>query len=382
MPNPTVCIGLGNPQRRRRVETFADGAIEVRSRSGLRAAECALMHALPQGRGGQALVSNSTEGALGVALGALNPALAVTCHFDDAWDRDAAELAAGQWSPLRPELLLAPDLPDGPWDLICLPFAREAPTDLVRERVWHAREVLRPGGLLHVSTGKPNDKVLRGIVEKAFGSATLLPSTSRRGGAGCVARCPKLPAKPQKRTFTSFGYTEGEQRIELASRPGVFSHGRVDAGTRALLGAASCEGATHILDLGCGAGLVGIVAARRQPEATVTFVDSSARAVQCATMNVEAQGLAGRCRVVLSARAHETLERTCDLVLANPPYFGNYSIAQRFLDAAASALVDGGRLVLVTKAEEWFHEAMTTRFGNVQVESIGGYVVLASVRQS
>ena len=58
-----TAIGLGSERHRKRAETFADGALIVRPPRGLRATERALLHALPRGKSGSALVVNSAEAA-------------------------------------------------------------------------------------------------------------------------------------------------------------------------------------------------------------------------------------------------------------------------------------------------------------------------------
>jgi 16S rRNA (guanine1207-N2)-methyltransferase len=137
--------------------------------------------------------------------------------------------------------------------------------------------------------------------------------------------------------------------------------------------------ATRILDLGCGVGVLGIVAALRRPEARVTLVDSYARAAQCAQRNLAAHGLAERCEVLLTADPLASLSPGYDLVLTNPPYYGHYRISEAFLDTAAKVLVPGGRIVVVTKGVEWHTAAMQQRFGNVQTQEGQGYWVLTSV---
>jgi 16S rRNA (guanine1207-N2)-methyltransferase len=124
--------------------------------------------------------------------------------------------------------------------------------------------------------------------------------------------------------------------------------------------------------------VAGIVAALRSPEAHVTLLDSFARAVQCAEANIQAHGLNDRCRTVLSAHAERDLDPGYDLVLTNPPYFGDYRISERFLDAARTLLVPGGRVSLVTKGLEWHRAQMQDLFGNATVEKRGGYAILTS----
>jgi 16S rRNA (guanine1207-N2)-methyltransferase len=60
---------------------------------------------------------------------------------------------------------------------------------------------------------------------------------------------------------------------------GVFSHGRLDAGTGLLLREAPAPPRSgHLLDLGCGAGPIALTLARRAPDATVWAVDVNERA--------------------------------------------------------------------------------------------------------
>ena len=336
-------ITLGSPQRRLRSEQFADGALVVRSRKGVRTTERALLRALPQGRAGAALVVNSAEALLAMALPALNPDLTVHAHYDDAFDLDTARATAARHGALAPGLALGADLPDGPWDLLVLPTEHDGPAALLRERLRHARLVLRPGGLLFASADNRRDHVLRAEVTAAFGSGTALPEPTRRGGIAYVARRPKAPAKPPKRQPAPFVIRHGDRELAFLSRPGVFCHGRLDPGTRAL-------------------------------------VDSNARAVQCARANVEAHALADRCDVLLSADARDDLAPGCDLVLTNPPYYSSYRVSELFLDTAARVLAPGGRILVVTKGLEWHRAAMQETFGNVAIQSRGGYAILTSVQ--
>ena len=373
-------ISLGKGDSLRRQDAFADGALLVHSPKGLNPSERALLNALPQGRSGAALVVNSAEGLAGMALRALNPNLAVHCHFDDAWDLDGAKATVAAHPALAPELGIAPDPPEGLWDYIALPLSMTGVKELLRERLAFAAERLKPGGLLFTSTDNPNDRFLRDEVVELFGSATTVPGPTRRSGVAYIARRPKglkLRKRPHERTFT---VREGEDILDFVSRPGVFSHGHLDEGTRALLALAEMGEAKRVLDLGCGAGVVGVVAARRCPQACVTFVDSYARAIECTRRNIEAHGLAARCDTLLTANPLDDLGPGYDLVLTNPPYYGNYRISQMFLDTAAKVLVPGGRIVLVTKGDEWHRAAMKQLFTALHGRKDKGYWVFLATQ--
>ncbi len=375
-------IQLGSDHQGHQRQTFADGAVVVRSRRGVNPSEEALLNALPKGRSGAALAINSTEALAGMALRALNTELTVHCHFDDAWDYDAALETIERNGAVAPELGLAPDPPEGPWDFVALPFSMSGVADLLRERLAFALRCLKPGGLLFTSTDNRSDRFLRDEVLALFGSATTLPGPTRRSGVAYIARRPK-EAKVRDRDFRrTFTVKEGEGILSFVSRPGVFCHGRLDAGTRALLAAAEMGTAKRILDLGCGVGVIGLIAALRCPAAQVTLVDSHARAIECAQANAASLGLRERCATILSGNTLRDVPGGFDLVLSNPPYYGNYRIAEMFLDTAAKALVPGGRIILVTKAPEWFAEQMRKRFDGVRSQQLREYAILSGAQRA
>src|SRR3954447_7245430 len=83
--------------------------------------------------------------------------------------------------------------------------------------------------------------------------------------------------------------------LELTSGSGVFSQGRLDAGTGVLLREqAAPEGARAVLDLGCGYGVIGLAIAVAVPGCTVTAIDVNQRAVLLANENAAALGISDR----------------------------------------------------------------------------------------
>ncbi len=77
----------------------------------------------------------------------------------------------------------------------------------------------------------------------------------------------------------------------------------------------------RVLDLCCGGGCLGILAAHRFPGAHVTLVDVDEAAVALAADNVRAHDLAQRVQVVQEdVTADLELPHRYDLILANPPY--------------------------------------------------------------
>lgn len=88
-----------------------------------------------------------------------------------------------------------------------------------------------------------------------------------------------------------------------------------------LLGAWGCVEGDRILDIGTGTGLIALMAAQRNTEATVLGIDIDEAAVQQARENVAESPFSGRIRCeVMDVMELRPSERF-DAILCNPPFF-------------------------------------------------------------
>jgi len=106
---------------------------------------------------------------------------------------------------------------------------------------------------------------------------------------------PEVPSTPVMVPLVLPDFT-----LTLTTDRGVFSGGRVDAGTKLLLLGAPPppSGAVDVLDLGCGYGAIAVTLARRAPDARVWAVDVNDRALALCTANAEAAGVGDRVHAV------------------------------------------------------------------------------------
>jgi 16S rRNA (guanine1207-N2)-methyltransferase len=167
--------------------------------------------------------------------------------------------------------------------------------------------------------------------------------------------------------------------IRAVSRPGVFSHRRVDPGARQILNRMEVEPGQHVVDIGCGFGAIALAAALRAPGVRVHAVDSSARAVECVVRGAELNGLAS-VTVELNAGGNYRGRGTYQLALANPPYYAAFQIAEHFLRCGHDALQPGGTMIVVTKWPEWYEEHMPRWFDKVHVEASKEYFLASGIR--
>jgi 16S rRNA (guanine1207-N2)-methyltransferase len=136
----------------------------------------------------------------------------------------------------------------------------------------------------------------------------------------------------------------------------VFAKGRLDPATRMLAEVFEIPPGFVVLDLGCGSGVLGILAALLEPSSRVTLVDSDPLAVEVSRRNAVLNGVSNvvvYLSDVLSDLPDADRGRSpaFDVVLMNPPFhrgrLHDVSIAERFMTDASRALRPGGHLYVV-----------------------------------
>lgn len=168
------------------------------------------------------------------------------------------------------------------------------------------------------------------------------------------------------------------QPLEIETTEGLFSPRGADAGTLSMVSAVELESGQKLLDLGCGAGLVGIAAAKVLGEENVWMTDVDPAAVRCAAENAKRNGVENVhlcCGDALDASGF-------DWILSNPPYHADFSVAKKFIEKGFNRLKLGGKLVMVVKRELWYRNKLTAIFGGVRMQEIGGYFVFTAEKRS
>lgn len=171
------------------------------------------------------------------------------------------------------------------------------------------------------------------------------------------------------------------QPLEIETTEGLFSPRGADAGTLSMVSAVELESGQKLLDLGCGAGLVGIAAAKVLGEENVWMTDVDPAAVRCAAENAKRNGVENVhlcCGDALDAVDASGF----DWILSNPPYHADFSVAKKFIEKGFNRLKLGGKLVMVVKRELWYRNKLTAVFGGVRMQEIGGYFVFTAEKRS
>ncbi|MGQ8707808.1 23S rRNA (guanine(1835)-N(2))-methyltransferase RlmG [Serratia sp. TSA_198.1] len=167
----------------------------------------------------------------------------------------------------------------------------------------------------------------------------------------------------------------------------VFSRGSLDIGARLFLENLPHDLDGHIVDLGCGNGVIGLAALVQNPQAQMSFVDESYMAVASSELNVEhnlPQEL-DRCQFEVNNSLAGIERESVQAVLCNPPFHQQHAITdhtawQMFCDAKRCLQV-GGELRIVGNRHLDYHQKLKRLFGNCTlVASNKKFVILKAVK--
>lgn len=182
--------------------------------------------------------------------------------------------------------------------------------------------------------------------------------------------------------FMSYKITETLKEIKLLfeTEEGVFSPKGVDKGTIAMLSVVDFKEGDRVLDLGCGFGVVGILAAKIVGTDNVVMIDKDKLAVRLSKENALLNDLAG-IKVYESDGFKDLKEKDFTMILSNPPYHTDFSVAKEFIEKGFNRLSIGGKMIMVTKRDLWYRNKLTSIFGGVRVWNIDDYFVFMSIKK-
>lgn len=189
----------------------------------------------------------------------------------------------------------------------------------------------------------------------------------------------KIPSsKIRKYKFKVF--IRGVELI-IVSESGVFSAKKLDKGTEVLAKYMRIEENWKILDLGCGYGVLGIVAAKLAPRGYVVLTDINKRAVKLAKINIKLNNIKNA-EVRWGDLYEPVKNETFDTVVSNPPISAGLKVCYKIIEKAPRHLVEGGLLQIVARHKKGgrrLMDKMIEVFGNCEIIAReAGYCIYVS----
>lgn len=173
------------------------------------------------------------------------------------------------------------------------------------------------------------------------------------------------------------------RKLFFETASGTFSPKKLDIGTSVLLKYMQLPQKGRLLDLGCGNGVIGIVAAAENRLLEVILSDVNPRAIAAAKKNIKKNKLSNAC--VVQSDLFEKIGGTFDCILSNPPISAGRKTVFAMVSESFLRLNNGGSLQMVarkTKGGNMLANEMKKVFGNV--EDIGrqsGFHLYKSVKK-
>jgi 16S rRNA (guanine1207-N2)-methyltransferase len=195
----------------------------------------------------------------------------------------------------------------------------------------------------------------------------------------------KNPAT-EKEIF-KFEWNVGKEVFYFYTGNSVFSKKGVDFGSMLLIETILNENedfAGSILDLGCGYGPLGIVAAKILKKSFVTMCDVNERALELSRMNAKENKVDDRIKVLASS-AFENIKDNYDIIMTNPPIRAGKDVVFSFYDGAYEHLNKEGRLYVVVQKKQGAPSTkakLENLFGNCETANKkSGYFIFRCIKE-
>ncbi len=209
------------------------------------------------------------------------------------------------------------------------------------------------------------------LIGKYFGDTTT--SLAKKKARLIFASFQRSKVASPYPTEVSFLPADSSLEKPFVHHSNLFARDKIDIGTRFLLEHIPQGEFRHILDLGCGNGVIGIAAKLVNPQAQIHFCDESAMAIQSAKTNYaayfsdEAVFTWTNCFEPQAPGSHEPF----DLVICNPPFHQGTTVADhiawKMFTDSHRVLAPGGVLRVIGNAGLHHPATLKRIFGDSEV---------------
>jgi len=160
-----------------------------------------------------------------------------------------------------------------------------------------------------------------------------------------------------------------DKNFEFITASSVFSKHRIDTGTQLLIESMILPEKGTVLDIGCGYGAIGIVAAMLNSKLQVYMTDVNTRAINLTKKNIENNK-------IVNAKAqcghlYEPVKNLkFDCILSNPPVSAGMETVKTIITEAPKIMQTGASFEMVIRSKigtKIFPELFTNTFGNCTI---------------
>ena len=338
------------------------------------------------------LIVNDQYGALTVSLTAALSAYPIQFATDSFLSQQAVRknLAANDLSDASISWHTSLDTIEGEVDYLLIKLPKSLA--LLEDQLYRYRQVCTPntkviaaGMVKYMPAGVFN------LFEKTLG---VTQTSLAKKKARLIFCTPGLSDKTGASPYpTSYCLENTDYQID--NHANVFSRESLDIGTRFFLAnlpvfeadnGPDQAGEINIADLGCGNGIVGLIAAERYPSAKIDFYDESFMALASARANFYRAFPDKSARFVTDDCMSSAAAGHYQMVLCNPPFHQQNVVsdfvAQQMFRDAKNALRQGSEFCVVANRHLAYSDSLKRLFGNCFVVATNSkFVVLKATKR-
>lgn len=155
--------------------------------------------------------------------------------------------------------------------------------------------------------------------------------------------------------------------FDVCMLPGVFSQKKLDRGTEFLLEhLPDLKG--HILDFGCGAGVITCAILKKNPQATLDAVDINAMALEACQRTLAANDLSAQ---VYPSNGLSQTQKMYNAIISNPPFHDGLAkttlVTEQFIKDSFHKIKPNGLWQVVVNQHLDYAHTIEKHFGNVNI---------------
>jgi 16S rRNA (guanine1207-N2)-methyltransferase len=351
----------------------------VASKDGFREAELLLADSVETERDDDILVLGSGYGFLGVLFADYTPEgytlLAETS--DRAYQISNHNLELNDIEGADCRKVASPAEIEERFDKVLYAPKPYSNTDVVKNRLTDATDLLNEGGELYISSGKKEGlKRYRDWLNRFKGE--LVKIESRNGYS--VYRYRKQGEVEDRKIDVERGF-EAEFNCfkgSFETIEGLFSPNALDEGSRLLIENIEADAEDKIWDVACGYGAVGIFLDKLY-DVELFLSDDDMRAVEVVKMNLELNDVSGKVGNADCLDAFEGQE--FDKIVTNPPTHQGSAVTDEIFRNANSRLKRGGEFYAVYNQNMSYEDQLEQIFDKVNIlERKDNFAVVRAVK--
>jgi len=325
------------------------------------------------------LIFNDSFGALAVALSAFLPQAVSDSFLSQQATR--LNLAGNGLSEHSVKLINSLESLQGLFDLVLIKVPKTLA--LLEDQLIRLRPHLRPSTQIIVSGMiKTLPSSIWKILERLVGpTKTALARKKARLIFASPDPALVVPVSPYPVCYR----LEGTDYL-ISNHANVFSRDSLDMGTRFFLQHLPViNEARDIIDLGCGNGLLGLIAAGRNSSATIHFVDESFMAVASAKENFfRAFGEDRNATFSIGDGLKDFESASADFILCNPPFHQQNTVGDQIaismFQQSKKVLRKGGELWVVGNRHLNYHANLYRLFGKHSIVAANAKFVILNAK--